>query len=427
VVALQACGGEDPDEVAEAGAGEGGAAVDAGPSAAERAADGGDATDDEPGDGDGQDGDGDDQDGDGDDDDEGGGDDEVSDGDDEVIGGDDEADDLPAVDDRDAGVRDASVPDAAPPQIGPIPTLPDCTAELFTLLSNDVLQPPRPASEGYDHPTGRAADALRHSIRSLVDGAEQTALESAGAAGYAICRAIEAGPLVFVWRPIVAGTGRAVVAWNAHEDARRIIFQAPHPYYDEGTLSQAVIAFRELRSRAVIVAGTHRCANGAPVVCSGVTEVCGDGNRQPFRVSDMAHNDETMFQAAHIALAEAFEDDRVVSLHGTGRRSGVVSDGTTDAASADALVARLTHALTAAFPDHPTQPCNAWPGGPATTRELCGTTNVQGRHLNGSSDACMERAPGDPDRTRRFVHLEQSPEMRDHFERVIEVLDAVLD
>ncbi len=54
---------------------------------------------------------------------------------------------------------------------------------------------------------------------------------------------------------------------------------------------------------------------------------------------------------------------------------------------------------------------------------LCGTTNVQGRHLNGASQPCTEAAAS---ASGRFIHLEQSAAVRAQAELVIAALAAAM-
>ena len=59
-------------------------------------------------------------------------------------------------------------------------------------------------------------------------------------------------------------------------------------------------------------------------------------------------------------------------------------------------------------------------------QHLCGTTNVQGRVLNGSAQACTEPAGTASD---RFIHLEQNLSIRESEtarQSVVEAVGAIL-
>ncbi|MDF1563745.1 MAG: hypothetical protein P1V51_11925 [Deltaproteobacteria bacterium] len=155
--------------------------------------------------------------------------------------------------------------------------------------------------------------------------------------------------------------------------------------YDLGTLDQAREGFETHDLRGVLVSGSHRCASDTPSACDGTTTVCGGGD-QPYPISDPAHEVASSFHALHRGLTEAEPDLRVASLHGTSQDGASVSDGTDLAGRAGTFAARFTLALASAFPAEPVTTCNAFPGATHEVR-LCGTTNVQGRHLNGSPEA----------------------------------------
>jgi len=182
-----------------------------------------------------------------------------------------------------------------------------------------------------------------------------------------------------------------------------------------------VAIFDGLGARALIAAGTHRCASTASSPCDGTTGVCG-GDGEPYRRSDMAHVTASAFQVAHQALADGYPDDWVLNVHGMGGAGISLSDGTTFAADAGSAVALVGTALMAAFPDEQVTSCNDWPGAVVDLR-LCGTTNTQGRHVNGSPDPCSAASTSSAG---RFVHMEQSLAVRSRQDEVIEALGSAL-
>ena len=64
-----------------------------------------------------------------------------------------------------------------------------------------------------------------------------------------------------------------------------LIIEVPHPVADWFTDPQAVTIFRQSRARALLVAGTHRCANSDFSTCTGQTWACGP--LEAYRVSDV--------------------------------------------------------------------------------------------------------------------------------------------
>jgi hypothetical protein len=170
------------------------------------------------------------------------------------------------------------------------------------------------------------------------------------------------------------------------------------------------------------VSTAHRCANGAPTECSGSSSVC-TGVSEAYRESDAAHNTAAGFQAFHEGLLDADPELLAVQLHGFAHSAGepevYVSDGTDDVATAtlsNALAAELDGVLAEGAAS-----CNL--AADAGIVRLCGTTNTQGRHANGSIDACAT-APGGA--LGRFLHVEQAGVLRDPGSPVLDALDAVL-
>jgi len=300
---------------------------------------------------------------------------------------------LDAGDAPDAGA-DAGVVDA-----GPAPP----TCDPLAALSRERMMFPARGSGGYALPDGDAQAAFGRLIVAYLDGDAEAVETLAAASGYRVCVGEGASDGLVLFEPLALDAGRARVV--VHPSGAPLILEAPHPLFDTDTLEQSIDLFEALDARALIVSGAHRCAGTMRSGCDGMTGACGAS--APYLDSDAAHNLASMFGAAHVALSGAFADDVVVSVHGFGQDGASVSDGTTEDVDPAAPSARLAAALAARFLD--VTSCNAGAGVPVEVR-LCGTTNTQGRHLNGSPDACLE--PGTTTRG-RFVHLEQSRALRD--------------
>jgi hypothetical protein len=237
------------------------------------------------------------------------------------------------------------------------------------------------------------------------DGAEAALLASL--ADVELCRGEGEEAGFALWRPAEPGTGRSVFAWQP-EAVLSLIVEAPHPRFESGTLDEAIALFEIHGARGLIVSGTHRCANAAESGCDGTTSVCGDS--APYRESDPAHETGGIFQLAHRLLADEFDNDAVINLHGMGGSGASVSEGIHGLSDAGAALAAVAEAIVEAFPDELVTTCSGWEGSTLLVdQRLCGTTNVQGRHLNGSVDACAEAADAG---SGRFVHLEQNQSLR---------------
>lgn len=333
------------------------------------------------------------------------------------------ATDAAAESDAAPGGAGGSTADANDAGADPTSGLPPCGSEVEPLLLATLATMPAKGSNEYSKPTEARRTALGSSLSSLASGDATTALAQAELAGYSLCGG--AGS-VALWRPKVATEGSASVAWRALA-ARPVILEAPHPLHDSKTLAQAVGLFASLNARAVITSGTHRCASTAASPCSGTTEACSPGTPAAYRESDMAHVLDTLYHAAHVTLAEQHPSDWVIGVHGMADPGVSVSDGTTLATTATSPVAKLAAALTASFAGTalattPVTTCNSYPG--ATVKDLlCGSTDVQGRHLNGSATPCTVSAKSS---SSRFLHIEQSALVRDNQPLVFAALDAIV-
>jgi len=294
--------------------------------------------------------------------------------------------------------------------------VPVCGATLAELLAAVAAQAPVAGGGGYQAAQVTERDGLARSL-AAVQSAAPGALQGAAAAGYSLCEVAPGG--LFVWTPVDASGGHASVAYRPVAQ-RQLIVEAPHPFFDLTTATEALAIFEAVGGRALIVAGTHRCANaGQPSGCDGTTAACGSSGSYP--TSDMAHTTDSLFQAAHVAVAELHGGDWIVNLHGMSGAGVHISNGTTFATAADSPVALLAGALAAELPGETIASCNDYPGA-TTTSSLCGTTNVQGRAVNGAPAACTDAATR---ATGRFVHLEQSSAVRSQAQRVAAAIDAV--
>ncbi|MCL6293999.1 fibronectin type III domain-containing protein [Jejuia spongiicola] len=181
-----------------------------------------------------------------------------------------------------------------------------------------------------------------------------------------------------------------------------LIIQAPHIKNDTNTGKQAVYCFKNNVAKAVFISGAHRCNNSEESTCSGTTSTCNSGS-QPYRVSDLAHNINSVFQKTTENVFNAVSNSVFIQLHGFGKNATdpyvILSNGTRETPSIDyatqikdallvednSLTFKLAHIDT------------GW------TR-LIGFTNTQGRLINSSSNPCSASAS---ETTGRFIHIEQ--------------------
>ncbi len=184
---------------------------------------------------------------------------------------------------------------------------------------------------------------------------------------------------------------------------RPLVMQAPHPRRDLNTGRQALHVFRESNSAFFMMAGTHRCNSEENSSCSGSTTVCSGGASEDYPISDLAHHVENPFQLTTGYLFNRIEDSYFFSLHGFTQGANdpylIMSNGTRETPNPD-YISLLADALAEEDPVLTTEAAHLnlnW------TR-LIGFTNVQGRLINGSEDACSTSAD---ESEGRFLHIEQ--------------------
>lgn len=185
-------------------------------------------------------------------------------------------------------------------------------------------------------------------------------------------------------------------------DKGNLILQAPHIKNDINTGKQAIYCFKNNIAKAVFLSGTHRCNNNNSSSCSGTTSTCNSGS-EAYRVSDLAHNTQSVFQKTTENVFNTVTNSVFIQLHGFGKKDSdpyvIMSNGTRETPTTDyatlikdalliedaSLTFKLAHIDT------------GW------TR-LIGFTNTQSRLVNNSSDHCSTSATTT---SGRFIHIEQ--------------------
>lgn len=235
-----------------------------------------------------------------------------------------------------------------------------------------------------------------------------------------------------------ARRGQAALVLRADVTERWLI-EVPHPVDDRGALAFALGLFASAQARALVAAGSKRCAHHERTSCnSGRTSLCTDkANRArpaaertllPYPISDVAHDTSNALHWSH----EVAHDLGwiTLSLHTFRRRARgpdiVVSNGTCYPAPPRALGQRLRAAL--ARPGVTVQLCNEDATRAAARRTslaLCGKNNVQGRYSNGRADPCAGEASHASD---RFLHVEVARDFAtaEHVQHVAAALVAAL-
>lgn len=262
-------------------------------------------------------------------------------------------------------------------------------------------------------------ESYRSMIKAIVSKNYRLALRHASQINYEIVRVGNVtGKFVVAHDNSKTGQHPTIVV---NLDPRlNVVAAAPHAAFETGTAEQAALFVSIGGARAAIISGAHRCASRVFVNCDGKTRVC--GNREPYRTSDVAHNPNTLFHAAHIVLDLTWPSSVFLSLHGMRSdnvgimTSIIISYGyKRDDINQSSPATKLRYSLAKRFGSNGEVVSCDLPGDRKyEARKLCGYTNIQGRYINGDSDVCkVSQTTG----TNRFIHIEQDWKILRPFDR----------
>lgn len=190
--------------------------------------------------------------------------------------------------------------------------------------------------------------------------------------------------------------------FSKNPERENLILQAPHATYDFNTGKQAIYCFKRLNNKALFLNGTHRCNHNDASTCDGTTSVCSNTS-EAFKISDMAHNVNSVFQKTTEIVFQSISNSVFIQLHGFTKKDTdpyvILSNGTNQTPTTDYAsmlkneLQKIDNSLTFKIAHIDTN----W-------SRLRGFTNTQGRLINGSVNPCNTAATGT---NGRFVHVEQ--------------------
>ncbi len=303
----------------------------------------------------------------------------------------------------------SSTPPPPPSGSSPSPTdasLPTQLGSLVQLVSKTEFV--AAGSNAYVPPSSAEQEKFRTSLKELLADRVPQAMAGLTDIGLDLVQFTDTGKSSFYLIREKADKNRGWGITAINLKGSKLVIEAPHTLFDTKTEVEAAAFFLSLSAKALLIAGTHRCANTESSPCSGTTGVC--GSDEPHRITDAAHSMVQLFHAAHEVFLDSDSSLVAISLHGFASGDGdphaFISNGTNKEFSADDIANRLTAALKAQTGmTIAAVSCN---DGNKDAR-LCGTLNVQGRYANGSPDACHTSVPST---TGRFLHIEQSLDLR---------------
>lgn len=193
--------------------------------------------------------------------------------------------------------------------------------------------------------------------------------------------------------------------YNPNACRSELIIMSPHPKKDFNTGKQGIYCFKLTDALFFMLAGTNRCNSTSLSPCSGTTTVCTGGASEAYRISDMAHVIDGVWQKTTEYLTDNVAGTWFAQLHGFTKKESdpyvIMSNGTQITPNPDKIVSLRDELLvvdgTLTFEIAHLN--LAW------TR-LRGFGNTNGRYINGNTNAnsCTTNAGAT---TGRFLHLEQ--------------------
>ncbi len=279
---------------------------------------------------------------------------------------------------------------------------------LATCISNQM---PRASSNLYVPPSADEQTDFAAVVTQMINGLCEFELPASLAANYQVRTFSDAvtGKSYCLLMEVLDADGDGYVdkGWGTfivnNNAARPSLNQsAPHPRFDSTTENQAINIFQDTDSRSYLMCGAHRHANGTT-----------GGSCEPnYGEADCAHQDNTMFHAAVVALDQFYGAAAWTHIQWHGNVTCPAdlmdvfgSQGFEAVQPANSNVASLRDLMAVNQPDFKFQLT-----GPDAGCNLNGTDNVQGRYLNRADNICLSNAGGTP--TNKFVHLEQSLNIR---------------
>jgi hypothetical protein len=233
----------------------------------------------------------------------------------------------------------------------------------------------------YVVPTEAERRAIREAVSLLLNGGADAlakANDVARAASFEAVEVREHGAVLLRETGNKRGGGAYLIRPGTQA---KLFVQAPHTFYDEGTLPLGCELFSRSRAGALFINTSHRYKSAAPL----------PGGHYP---ADVAHARDSLFQAATEGLLRARPKPTVVQVHGFGERENatgaiVLSAGLRT--PGHPMVSRVALALSRVID-----------GGvlryPEDHNELGATTNVQG--------AIVRESGG------QFLHIEMAAPLR---------------
>ena len=271
---------------------------------------------------------------------------------------------------------------------------------VYSIIDNEI---PGAGGNDYYPPSTSEYQEWKVLINTLLNGDYGLATVLANSLNYDLIEFMDGGTEYY----ILQKKDSAPNYWGTYvfnpNSCRNIVIQSPHAKKDFNTGKQGVYVFNHANALFYCLTGTNRCNHDSLSGCSGSTTVCSGGASEPYPISDLAHNEGSVFQATTESLKELDSTSVFIQFHGFTKLATdpyvIMSNGTRITPVPD-YIDLLANELSIADDTLTFEIAHlnlSW-------NRLIGFTNTQGRYLNSSISPCNNNA----DTTMgTFIHVEQ--------------------
>ena len=311
--------------------------------------------------------------------------------------------------------------------------IPESTGHLVDFLNDKLEAIPGDGTDIYADPTDSDFQVFTSAIELVADHRFEEANTSLQTVGYQLLKFTDQNSSRVYYVVEEPGESQSKIFGGTYVycyscTREKVVIQAPHSLKDADTGEQAILLFYNLQNKWLMNNGAHRCNSLTGSSCDGTTSVC-LGVSSPYPISDGAHNDKSLFQAATIGVDSYYTENNkelfIIQLHGFNKDSRpsdfpdiVASYGTRDQppvgrSESVALKTRIESLCNCSFGEYHID---------TDIDQLGGTTNTQGRYLNQSPDPCDENGTIN---SGKFYHFEQSRFIRDNQSFLLQALEDI--
>jgi len=277
---------------------------------------------------------------------------------------------------------------------------------IYSEISGKLATMPSDSGNHYVEPTNSQLTTWENTLVNLLHGNYSIASDSANSIGYNLVNFTDtftSTDVTYYILETIDSNYWGTYVYNPNY-CRPLVIQSPHAKKDANTGLQGIHLFRKTEAMFYEVNGTHRCNSSVYSSCTGTTTGCSStSTSEPYPISDLAHNTQSLFQKTTEVLFKSFGNTYFIQFHGFTKLSTdpyvVLSSGAQNVPTPDYHSIFKTHLY-----NQDTVLTFKISHIDLSWTRLRGFWNTQGRLINGSPNPCtVDPTVG----SGRFFHIEQ--------------------